>query len=356
MSNYQLNIAIIVAGFPPIIKGGAENQAKLLFEAFNKIARCDAFTLNFKGKKPPTDGIFYLGSGSGLTLILLGVFHLFFVLKRTYSIYYIHQLNLFSFLAVLIAPRNKIYVKLSNSGEKFDMRNLFGESKIGLVKKTLEYKGVRLISINPAITYDLEKLGYSSYVEINNAVQTVNIPKLSDSDLELVVVSRFKRQKNFEFLEELQKEGIKNKIRIYGGDGDHKQYVESLEQKFENISIEPQFKTKSQPYNSKRSILIHPSHVEGTSNSILEALALGIPVICNDIAANQIFSLNGSGASVIHCSDVLAWANEIKRLETDLDYYNLKSNEAKSFIEKNYSIDHIVKDYFREFTNKVNNA
>jgi glycosyltransferase involved in cell wall biosynthesis len=69
-----------------------------------------------------------------------------------------------------------------------------------------------------------------------------------------------------------------------------------------------------QAYASDAAALIFPTHGEGTSNVILEALAVGMPVVISDIAMTRQLLQDRKNALVVASSKPELWAKRIREL------------------------------------------
>lgn len=82
-----------------------------------------------------------------------------------------------------------------------------------------------------------------------------------------------------------------------------------------------------QAYASDAAALIFPTHGEGTSNVILEALAVGLPVVISDIAMARQLLADRKNALVVVSSDPEIWAERIREL---LDSEDVRSSLKQS--------------------------
>ena len=73
----------------------------------------------------------------------------------------------------------------------------------------------------------------------------------------------------------------------------------------------------------------------GMQNKILEAMALGIPCVTTSLANNAILAENNK--EIIIANDAKSMLFAIDKLQNDLDFYNLISQNAKKFILENYT-------------------
>jgi glycosyltransferase involved in cell wall biosynthesis len=80
---------------------------------------------------------------------------------------------------------------------------------------------------------------------------------------------------------------------------------------------------------SKASVYVHPSHVENSSNSLCEAMAMGMPVIALHVGGNPSIVQNGEDGILVSDNDPYALAYEIWRLVRDAAYARQLGGRAK---------------------------
>ena len=184
------------------------------------------------------------------------------------------------------------------------------------------------------------------------------IPNPIDSDLpepykgertkEIVAVGRFTTQKNFKMsvdaFEMLHKEFPEYKLVIYG-DGPLKseiaEYVKS--KNLEGFVDFPGFVKNVTDKISKASVYISSSDFEGISNSMLEALAMGIPSVVTDcpVGGARMTIKNNENGILIPVGDTKALYEGIKKILTDKKFADrLSENSCK--IRQELSIEKIV--------------
>jgi len=332
-------INYISPGYYPFVKGGSENQAKLVIDKLidNKID-FNLLTLNFGNKKDYSikeiHRLKLLGFFSNKLLILTAILQYIFFKKNKSDIFIFQQLTLFTFILILLTRSENIFLRLSNSGDLFDFYKIIGKRRAGFIAKVLKSKIKKFISINPQISEQLSSYNCDNFVEIKNAVLSNKF--ILGKKFKLVLISRFKKHKNIQFVEKLSSSNYE--IDIFGDKGDYYDNIKKICQKYPLIKIKKPYKNKSFPFDFSKPVLIHPSFQEGTSNVILEALSMGVPVICNNIKANSIFGTNGdNGVFSIDVNQPDIWIECIDKLKNDALLYQKVSSNGSSFVEKNHS-------------------
>lgn len=98
-------------------------------------------------------------------------------------------------------------------------------------------------------------------------------------------------------------------------------------------------------FYSQIDVLIHPSDIEGTSNVIMEALALGVPVITTQMAGFHGERLKDEKEALIRPRDAGLIAQAITVLRDHDDLVRRISLEARRFAERHHDVGHVAKEY-----------
>lgn len=86
-------------------------------------------------------------------------------------------------------------------------------------------------------------------------------------------------------------------------------------------------------------------HAEGVSNSIMESMAAGVPVIASDGGGtSEIISDNIDGY-IINCKDIHAIVQRIETLLNDSQLYHEMSEKAQNKISHNFNLDIMTEKY-----------
>ena len=86
-------------------------------------------------------------------------------------------------------------------------------------------------------------------------------------------------------------------------------------------------------------------HAEGVSNSILESMASGVPVIATEGGGTGEIITDGKDGHIIKPSDVQQAYKDMLVLMQDSDLYNRTSENARNKIHSQFSIDKMTKTY-----------
>jgi len=136
----------------------------------------------------------------------------------------------------------------------------------------------------------------------------------------LVAVGRFAKQKNYPFLLSLMPR-LDNVLLLIAGDGPLRP---ELEQQIRDLGIEDKVRLLGAVHRddvpdllAAADIFVQTSLYEGQSNSVLEALQAGVPIVAHDIAEQRetIEGENGMLAgALVPLNDVNAWVKAIEGL------------------------------------------
>jgi len=88
-----------------------------------------------------------------------------------------------------------------------------------------------------------------------------------------------------------------------------------------------------------------PSLAEGISNTILEAMASGLPVIATDVGGNADLVIAGKTGQVVPAADPEAMAQEIVRLATQTDVARDMGRAGRQVVEEKFSMKAMVAAY-----------
>jgi glycosyltransferase involved in cell wall biosynthesis len=98
-------------------------------------------------------------------------------------------------------------------------------------------------------------------------------------------------------------------------------------------------------------IFVFPSHYEGFSGTIVEAMFSGIPILASDIDMNKEAIIHNETGRLFKVKDVDAIVNEMTWACEHIDQITLMSAKARKVAEKRFDIDTIVRqheNYYRD--------
>lgn len=210
----------------------------------------------------------------------------------------------------------------------------------GIIKDRIRNFLYRFIDVLVCQTPDAKDY-FPSYIKkksivIPNPVKP-NLPVKVGGDRDDVVVSfcRLNSQKNLPMLLHAFKKFMKNhaeyELKIYG-DGEENEKLKSLSEQLcirENVGFYPASDNVHElVLNAKMFVL--PSDYEGLSNSMLEAMAIGLPIICTDCPCGgaRMVIKNGENGFLIPVQDTNALYEAMCKIADDNDLAERLSVEA----------------------------
>jgi glycosyltransferase involved in cell wall biosynthesis len=361
-----MRILFITVGYPPSQTGGAEAQARLqaleliknghrvlvVTRSENLIPKIDLIE-GVKVIRLPLLKIRFVGT----LLHLMTMFFSLLIFKKSYDLIHVHLANLNADVAVLVGKwlGKPVYVKLASggkSGEIFRFRKLSNLTR---------YYGLRnanrIQAISSEIYEEALQIGISKerVVKIPNGVV---IPECADS-----LNSRENQAQILRNNLNLPKDSFLflylGRIATYKGIADLLAAWElsdfnddvylllvgpiALDHPFEITQNHPNVlrlgnQTQTLPFLMGSDCFVLPSHGEGMSNALLEAISHKLPVISTDVGASSELLGFGLGGKVVQphnpselseaMKDAYMYPNQLKQL-AEFSY---------SEIEKKYNI------------------
>lgn len=184
-----------------------------------------------------------------------------------------------------------------------------------------------------------------------------NLPKknLNKNNKIIVAAGRLIEQKNFKLLiNAFYKFSLKNKdykLLIYG-EGCLREELENQVKKLdlENKVQLPGYVKNINDLMKECDIYVSTSNYEGISNSMLEAMAMGIPSICTDcpVGGARLAIVNNTNGILINVGNEEELIEALNKLSIDKELYNnISKNSLK--INETFSIDKIVEKWINLF-------
>lgn len=208
-----------------------------------------------------------------------------------------------------------------------------------LAKKKMKAKRIEYV---PGIGVDINKFE-------NVAIDKIKKRKelgLSKDNIVLLSVGELNKNKNHEvIIRALSKLNNSNIHYIIAGRGNLNQYLYELSK---SLNIEKQvhllgFRTDISELYSIADIFCFPSYREGLSLSLMEAMAIGLPVICSKIRGNYDLIQEDKGGYLCNPKDIYTFANRIETLVGDSNIDSEMSVYNKRFI-KSFGVDEVKKN------------
>lgn len=181
-----------------------------------------------------------------------------------------------------------------------------------------------IFQTNEAKKYFPKRIQQKGIVICNPITSKMPDPYMEIRDYRIVNFCRLTSQKNLDLLidsfSDISEEFDKYSLHIYG-EGEER---ERLQKKIEEIDLSNRVYLHGYSDNiyeqiKKASLFVSSSNYEGISNSMLEAIALGIPTICTDCPAGGARETikHGVNGLLVPVGDRLQLANAMKRVLSD---------------------------------------
>jgi len=103
-------------------------------------------------------------------------------------------------------------------------------------------------------------------------------------------------------------------------------------------------------------LFVLPSRAEGISNTILEAMASGLPVVATDVGGNGELVSEGSTGRLVPAADPDALADAIACYAADADARREHGTNARRRCEDAFSLEHMVTGYAELYQSLLNGA
>jgi glycosyltransferase involved in cell wall biosynthesis len=203
-------------------------------------------------------------------------------------------------VARILSPKTRVIVRSGSIDYKLDKWGMAAKLYFRMSEQCARFAH-RVISVSPSIHRHLEAMGIGS-VLVRNGLERMPLRQLPERTTGLptvLAVGRVTTQKNYKVLIDAAHalQGRVN-IRIVGGadktDEFSRLQAYMAEKKITNVELSGQLH-RSEVYEqmSNADIFINCSMHEGMSNSVLEAIQFGLPLILSDIDANTDLALPG---------------------------------------------------------------
>ena len=92
-------------------------------------------------------------------------------------------------------------------------------------------------------------------------------------------------------------------------------------------------------------VFVLPSLAEGISNTILEAMATGLPVIATNVGGNSELIVEGETGMMVSVTDKKEMSNAMKQYLDQPTLVEQQGRAARTRIEQLFSLEHMVDRY-----------
>ncbi len=283
--------------------------------------------------------------------------------RRGYDVVHVHGVSYHTFVASFIGRRlhRPVIAKLANSGSASDIRKLGSSSHLSGTSWMLDTALAcdRMIAISEPIAGELTEAGVDGerIVRIPNGVDLPELVPAQRADDRLLFAGRLHPQKDVQTLLDalaLMPERTGLRLDVVGDGPDRAR----LEQSARDLGVASRVTFHGETddvhaFIARATALVLPSLAEGLSNSLLEAMAAGLPVVVSDIPANTAVVEHGVEGLVFAAGDAQDLASCLMKLLDDPGSRAEMGRNARATVEARYSIDSIAAAYqrlYRELT------
>ena len=260
------------------------------------------------------------------------------------------------------AERKKVICTIASGGSTFDLilsrkTSLLGPRLTNTLVRTMD----RWVAISSEIRLDLQRAGVSPD-RIVNIPNGVEIPSHIEGRAQrkarrFLYLGRLARtaHRDYETLlrafDRVALEFPDSQLKLVGG-GDREGELRSLLELLPHASALTELVGFSdpKPWLEWADALIHPSLVEGMSNTLLEGMAYGVACIANDIPPNREVLGDGEAGILVPVRDVDALVQAMRRLATVPGECEHWRQRGRKRAEEVYSIDRIADEYLQLYS------
>jgi glycosyltransferase involved in cell wall biosynthesis len=232
-----------------------------------------------------------------------------YVISLGFSYRYLYIGNLMNKYKFILSERN-------------DPNQMYGKLDLYIVKYCLKKAKHVVFQTSDAKQFFEENIQNHSSIIPNPIKQNMIEPYFGDRENRIVAFSRLNSQKNIPMLLQafsvFAKQHNDYKLEIYGKG----ELEEKLKQLTKDLKIDNSTRFMGFSKNVHEDILrakmfVSTSNYEGISNSMLEAMALGLPCICTDcpVGGSRMFIKSGANGILIKVGDTDDLVNKMNKLE-----------------------------------------
>ena len=354
----MMHIAIICKTF---LKGGAEKQALILTKLLVDKG-IDVILVNWYGEKVDQRNLKFISDNSiryypmsGSYLKKLNKFQK--ILRHDEISIIISYLTLANFVSGVSKILNRNVITIGGiRNERLPYYKFLFEKLIH------NYLNDATVFNNFSAKEKFEKRGFNPnkiYV-IQNAIELKNPQpdsKSSNGEIKIITVGRFVKQKDYETaLKSFSNLVERNKDRQFRyyivGYGPLEKEVRSMA---EQLKIENKIKVFINPPDitpilKSSDIFLSTSLFEGVSNSIMEALVAGLPVVATNVGDNSYLVKDGKNGFLVPCRDVETIVDKLEYLSGSADKRNEFGKNSIKVVETEFSKMKLLNSYLSLFS------
>ena len=170
------------------------------------------------------------------------------------------------------------------------------------------------------------------------------------SHTEAISVARLSPEKDFATLLRavwsLVKDYPKFKLRIVG-DGAERQQLESLARKL-NITNHVEFlgeRSDVPELLAQAGFFVSSTTTEGISLTLLEAMAVGLPIVTTNVGGNPEIVRDGETGHLVKSGSPVQLANAMRRMLDEPDIWPVMGELGRRRVENDFDVRHVVSQY-----------
>ena len=354
----MMHIAIICKTF---LKGGAEKQALILTKLLVDKG-IDVILVNWYGEKVDQRNLKFISDNSiryypmsGGYLKKLNKFQK--ILKVDEISIIISYLTLANFVSGVSKILNRNVITIGGiRNERLPYYKFLFEKLIH------NYLNDATVFNNYSAKEKFERRGFNPdkiYV-IQNAIELKNPQpdsKSSNGEIKIITVGRFVKQKDYETaLKSFSNLVERNKDRQFSyyivGYGPLEKDVRSIA---EQLKIDNKIKVFINPPDvpailKNSDIFLSTSLFEGVSNSIMEALVAGLPVVATNVGDNSYLVKNGKNGFLVPCRDVETIVDKLEYLSGSAEKRSEFGKNSIKVVETEFSKMKLLDSYLSLFS------
>lgn len=223
---------------------------------------------------------------------------------------------------------------------------IVANSKAGLVSLNLEYKGTVIFN------------GFDNQ-RINNLTNPEIIRSKFKLDKAIIIgmVAKFKLDKDYETLVNAALNLLKkydHLLFVLVGDGQKFEKIQQLVKNEINIKLLGEQQNIESIINVF-DICVLSTFSEGISNSIMEYMALGKPVVATDGGGTNEIVVDGETGYLVNPTNPAQMASKIELLINDIELRRSMGQKGKKRILNEFSLSQMIQSYFQLYEDLVKN-
>ncbi len=282
--------------------------------------------------------------------------------RDSYDVIHVHGLSYHTFAASLAGRwlGKPTIAKLANSGRASDIMKMQKDQHLALSRFMLPIalRCDRFVALNTAVTRELLDAGVpgARILQIPNGIEVGPLPALADRELHrparVVFVGRLHQQKGVDLLlravARIRERRPEASIRFdVVGDGPLREELSALARDLD-VASDVRFlgyRDDVAAFLDRADAFVLPSRAEGISNALLEAMAVGLPVVASAVPGNTDMVEHEANGLLVAVDDPASLAAALLRLLDEPDLRGRLGREARRTVETRYSIEHVGERY-----------